>query len=294
MSRSGGLLRHPGVIARRLTAFARALPDFLVVGAAKAGTTSLYEYLSQHPDVRPAARKEVHYFDVNHDRGPGWYRARFPVAVLKRRTWITGEASPYYLQHPEAPERVRSLLPGVRLIAVLRDPVERAHSHWRHYRRSGEETRPFADVLDEEERLLPELERRLLDGDTDALDAHRHLGLLARGRYAEQLERWLKVFPREQLLVLESEELFTRPADAYARTLEFLGLRPFTGARFEVHNRGSDSGTDISPTLARRLARYYAEPDRRLVALLGHELSWTAAHAGAAVSEPPEPPVASG
>ncbi|MCZ7535452.1 MAG: sulfotransferase [Acidimicrobiia bacterium] len=244
-----------------------------MIGAAKAGTTSLHSYLLAHPDVRAASRKEVHFFDVRYERGPDWYRAQFPMARGPRRRWITGDASPYYLQHPLAPARAHALVPEARLVVLLRDPVERAFSHYRHERRFGE-TRSFAEMIEEERRVYADVEARLLAGRAEAVGEHRRTGLVARGRYAEQLERWLACYPRESLLVLDSDELFDRPAEAYERALAFLGLRPHSGVRFEAHNRGRPD--DLDQGIREELTEHYREPNRRLYELLGTDFGWPA------------------
>src|SRR5439155_3447898 len=150
------------------TSAIRMLPDYLIIGAQRAGTTSLYLYLTQHPCVAPVViGKGVHYFDVDFAKGPGWYRGHFPVAarrylsrVGRDRPLITGEGSPYYLFHPLVPERVAALLPEARLIALLRDPVERAYSHYQHFVERGIETLTFEQALEAEpERLKGEVER---------------------------------------------------------------------------------------------------------------------------------------
>ncbi len=115
-------------IYRRLTSGSRRLPDFIILGAQRAGTSSLYYYLSQHPQILPAVRKELHFFDDHYRRGLGWYRSQFPTRGA--RGTITGEATPYYLSHPHAPARIQRLLPQARLIVLLRNPVERAISHY--------------------------------------------------------------------------------------------------------------------------------------------------------------------
>lgn len=258
----------------RATARVRPLPDFLIVGAQRAGTTALYEYLRRHPAVTGPAWKEVNFFDVHYRRGEAWYRGHFPIGARRRGLDpIVGEASPSYLFHPLAPARVRALLPEVRLIALLRNPIARAHSHYHHEVDLGREPLAFEDALErEEERMRGELERMLAD---PAYVSHAwwNFSYLARGRYAEQLERWLAVFPREQLLVLPSELLFDRPAETYARILEFLGAAP--------HELGSYPrvfGRDYSEMRAetrRELADYYERPNRQLSELLGQELGWT-------------------
>src|SRR5438093_4320202 len=128
----------------------RVLPDFLIIGAQRAGTTSLYRYLSRHPAVAPAVlAKGAHYFDTAFDRGLPWYRGHFPTRMTAERiraregTFATGEGSPYYLFHPLAAERIAAALPGVKLVALLRDPVERASSHWVHEAERGFEQLSF-------------------------------------------------------------------------------------------------------------------------------------------------------
>ena len=109
----------------------RALPDFLIIGAQKAGTGFLHHYLTEHPAILSAAQKEIHYFTIHYGRGPGWYRAQFPLERLVHPAGhMTGEASPNYIYHPRAAERANDLVPSARIIAILRDPVSRATSHF--------------------------------------------------------------------------------------------------------------------------------------------------------------------
>ncbi len=270
---------------RRLTAPARVLPDFVILGAQKAGTTSLYAYLCAHPDVLPAARKEVHFFDVNYDRGAGWYRSMFPLAGARLlaarggRTVLTGEASPYYLFHPQAPARARALIPTAKLIAVLRDPVERAWSHYRHEVQAGREPLSFDDALAAEPTRLAGAERTFAAGGPGATHpGHRYHSYVARGRYADQLQAWLACYPHEQLLVLRAEDLFERPKDVWDETLAFLGLRPSRPPAFEVHNPGAGSAV---PEPARSLLEAtFRQPNADLADLLGRDQLWSGRTAG--------------
>ena len=255
----------------KLTSPLRLLPDFLIIGAQKSGTTSLYTYLRRHPAITGPLWKETNFFDVHYRRGPAWYRGHFP---LRRRagTRIVGEASPSYVFHPRAPRRVRDLLPAVRLMVLLRNPVDRALSHYQHEVALGREPLSFEDALQaEEERMRGEWER--LEAD-DGYFSHAWWNhtYLARGRYAEQLERWLAVFPREQLLALVSEELFVDPARAYARVLDFVGAEPHELDRYP-RMLGREYGA-MKPETRACLESYYAEPNRRLAELLERELPW--------------------
>jgi hypothetical protein len=216
----------------RATAAARPLPDFLIIGAQKAGTTALYSYLREHPAIAGPPWKEVSFFDRHFWRGDAWYRGHFPNRLYLRRMRaraevepIVGEASPSYVFHPLAPQRVAALVPDVRLIALVRNPVDRALSHYHHEVALGRERLSFEEALEQEDiRLEGELERML-----DARYFSRawwNFTYLSRGRYAEQLERWLEMFPRERLLVVPSEDLLDRPGETYGQVLDFLGAPP--------------------------------------------------------------------
>ena len=256
----------------KATAAVRPLPDFLILGAQKAGTTALYAYLRRHPDITGPSWKEVSYFDRHYARGPSWYRGNFPN-LLRSRGELVGEASPSYLFHPLGPERVKELVPEARLIALVRNPVDRALSHYNHELALGRESLSFEEALAaEEERLDGEVERLCADPRyfSRAWWSHTYK---ARGRYAEQLERWLEAFPREQLLILPSEELLAEPEQAHARVLEFLGAAPQAlDAYPRVFERQYEG---MRPNTRAELACYFAEPNRRLYELLGRDLGWT-------------------
>jgi len=250
------------------TAGLRPLPDFLILGAQKAGTTALYAYLRWHPEITGPSFKEVSFFDRHYVKGERWYRAHMPV----RRRSLVGEASPSYLFHPLAPERVAGMLPGARLIALLRNPVDRAFSHYQHEVALGREPLSFEDAVDrEDERMQGELERMLRDPSYFSL-AWWNYTYVARGRYAEQLERWFAAFPREQLLVLFTEELSADTAATYRRVLDFLGV---TARDLESYPRIFDRDyADMNPGTRARLDKEFEDPNRRLASLLGRDLPW--------------------
>src|SRR5919106_2324828 len=205
---------------RHVTARARVLPSFLLIGTQRAGTAPLFNALRQHPEVfgptgvheKLSWSRELHFFDDRFTLGVGWYRSCFPLAAsrfvsrLRGGAFVAGEATSSYLFDPAVPPRVAQTLPGVRLIALLRNPIERAYWHWESNRRKGLEELSF------EEALAAEDER---DGDKQAY--------AARGLYVEQLERWFAVFPPERFLVLRAEDLATQPSDLYAEVISFLG-----------------------------------------------------------------------
>jgi Sulfotransferase domain len=269
---------------RKTTRRFRILPEFLILGAQRAGTTSLYNYLKQHPDMG-GWRKEIHFFDERYWRGLDWYRSFFPLELRRRwarargRDLVCGEATPYYLFHPAVPTRVAASIPDVRLVALLRDPIERAYSHYMLMRRTGRERLSFAEAIAAEEgRLAPERER-IANDESFRGEEHRHHSYLSRGLYAEQLERWLEHFPEEQLLVLRAEDFGERPAEVYAQILDHVGLRPFEPTGFPAYNRVPYAR--IEPALRLELEEFFDEPNARLVRLLGSRFEWEPAGASA-------------
>jgi hypothetical protein len=239
----------------------RQPPDFVIIGAQKAGTTSLYRYLTGHPNVGGATKKEVHFFDRSYDKGMDWYLAHFPE---RGEFTVVGESSPSYLFHPDVPERLRRTLPHAKLIVLLRNPVDRAYSQYQmRLRRVGEDS--FEEAIDEELTRLPS------NGELPGPEKGHH-AYLPRGVYADQLRRWLAVFPREQFLVLHSEAFFARPDEGLLRTLAFLGLPHWSPAEFEVHNPGAY--LEMNPATRRRLQEFYAPHNHRLYELLDWDFGW--------------------
>jgi sulfotransferase family protein len=272
-------LRPPKRVYRRGTSGGRALPEAIIIGAAKSGTTALFSYLTANPSIVRGEEKEVHFFDRDYGRGPAWYRAQFPkrreLRKLAARSGVQPvvcEATPYYLAHPLVPSRVHGLLPDVKLIALLRDPVERAVSHYHHNVQIGYERLPMREALDAEpERLQGEV-TRILSEPLYRSFTHQHNSYLERGRYAEQLERWLSVFREEQLLVLDASEFFTDATVTVKRVCRFLGVEdralpsyPPVGAR---------EYPAIDSELKQRLEAYFAPHNERLWDLLGTRFSW--------------------
>lgn len=248
---------------RTRTADGRSYPDLLVIGAQRSGTSSVYKYLGAHPHVIPSLRKEVEYFSTSYERGDAWYRAHFPLearrAIQRRLTGhrpVTFESTPDYLLDPRAPRRATETVPGARIVALLRNPVDRAFSHYLHMRRLGLEPLDFAEALDREaERLRDEYERIAADPFYKARPLRRY-SYIERGRYAEQLARWLAVYPRESILVLRFEDLVDAPASTLQRIESFMGLDAWVPRRFANHSYRRNT-----PNVAHRMSL----SDRRLL-----------------------------
>jgi Sulfotransferase domain len=257
----------------RLTGPLRGLPSVLIIGTQKGGTTSLFNYLTEHPSVLPPIGKEVHYFDLHYQGGENWYRGRFPYANRLRRGALTLDASPYYLFHPLAPARAAGLLPDVKLIALVRNPIDRALSHYQHEVRAGREPLSFEEALDrEEDRLKGEEERIQQDPRYYSWNHHRY-SYTRRGLYLMQLLRWVRHYPRSQLLVLQSEWLFRDPPAATDAVYRFLGLRPHRLQRYRTFLQGNYD-RDLPSGVRGRLADYFAPHNRELFSWLGREFDW--------------------
>jgi hypothetical protein len=260
------------------TAGLRMEPSFILIGAQRSGTTSLFRALTAHPQLAPPTfRKGVNYFDLNYYRGAQWYRAHFPVAEIARRRAgrqgppVAFEASGYYLYHPQAMERLGHDMPAVKLVVMLRDPVERAFSAHKHELARGYEREGFERALElEDERLAGEVGRIRADPRYES-HAHRHHSYRHRGQYAEQLDRVYEFFPRAQVHVIDSAEYFSQPAVEYRRLLDFLHLRPFEPAFAPANAR---PGPPMPAGCRQKLAEHFLPHDERLAKLLGRQPSW--------------------
>ena len=267
-------------VAGRAVPGRRMTPTFIIGGVKRGGTTSLDQYLRRHPDViAPVVAKGSRFFDVNHAVATAWYRSHFAFERTARRHTrrtgrpaVTGESSPYTIFHPLSGARLATTHPDIRVILVLRDPTQRAWSHFQYETKRGFETLGIHDALDAESERLAGEDERLVADPTYVSFAHRHWSYLARGRYAEQLERFWTSIPSEQVLVVRSEDLFDAPSVQLRRVTDFLGLAPF-----ELESYDAWKATPYAPIpddVRGRLVQYYRPRNETLAALLGPEYRW--------------------
>ncbi len=274
-----------------LTAWARPLPDFLLIGGKRCGSTSFFHTLGQHPNVLPLFPdkrflpmqenlKGVRYFDSNADRSAAWYRSHFPTSLtrsLRRRRRngpvISGEGSPYYLFEPNAPRRAAKLVGAARVVVVLRDPVERAWSHFRDERRCGREPLDdFVVALDRETGRLS-ADKNDEAGHPPLAFRREHFGYRWQGEYATALERWFEYFDRTQVLVLFDTDLYGDPEPHWRRATEHLEIPAWKNAPTARHMNQA-SAVDMPAEARSELALHYREFDRELSDLLERPLPW--------------------
>ncbi len=260
--------------SRLKTARFRQLPDFIIIGAQRAGTSSLFSYLEQHPQIKGSSRKEVHYFDNHYHEGEAWYRAFFPLSRSGASSYAVGEASPYYIVHPHAPGRIHQLIPDVKLIALLRNPTERAISHFFHEVALGNETVGLEQAIKSEEGRILNQWKRLKSDETFRSRIHQSFSYKQRGLYLDQVKRYHEFFPPQQLLILDSGALFRETRDTLARVLDFLELDTATDQiRLTPKNAGTYN-EQVPGLLVEELNAYFEPYNQELFRYLGEEFDW--------------------
>ena len=268
-----------------LTGFLHVLPDFYIIGFPKCGTTSLYEYLVQHPKIKPPIGKEIDFFGEYYSRGINWYKACFPLkslgCILKKNhneEFLTGEATPRYIDNPNAPLRIKKVTPNAKFIVLLRNPIDRAYSNYmmnvNSTLESEREKLPFESTIEvENERIKGEYEKMQENEDYFSwiyyLYAYLHQGI-----YVDKIKRWTEIFPRKNLLILQSEKFFHNPANEYLKVLEFLEISKWEPKEFKIFKIGKYEDDKIDSNLRKKLANYFHPHNERLYTFLGERFDW--------------------
>ncbi len=261
----------------------RMQPDLVVVGAQRCGTTTLFRLLADHPDVvRPTLSKGTGYFDDSYRRGPRWYAGHFPLAPLARlrtrgRRPLTFEVSGYYLHHPLAAERIAHDLPGVKVVVMVRNPVDRAHSAHRHEQARGFDDLSFDEALAAESARTAGEEERLAADPDHTSHTHRHHAYVARGEYARQIRRYVELLGADRVRVVEVERFYADPVAEFARLQEWLGLRRCDPDEVPTWNARPRDALP-APTRA-ALDERFSGADAHLAELLGRPPVWREAGA---------------
>jgi len=238
------------------------MPDFVIIGAMKCGTTTLYQNLVKHPSIVSAKTKELHFFDVEKEfrKGLDWYTSQFPLLHSKlqnKQDLITGEASPRYLFIPDVPERVFNAMPDVKLIVLLRNPVDRAFSHYHHLKRRGVEKLTFEEAINQE-------------GDGN-IQKYNNRTYLARGKYVEQLKRWMNFFPKEQILIIHSENYYRDPIKGINQVCQFLDISEW---KYKYTKNRSYRYPKMEKHMRERLIQYFKPYNEELEDYLGVKFNW--------------------
>lgn len=275
-----------------VNATSRPMPDFLLIGTKRGGTTSLYYDLLKVPQIVtlfPSAKylpkanetKGIHFFDSHYYRGIRWYRSHLPSRKSRSRAEarlggnpvIVGEASPYYLFHPLAAERAYAAAPNAKIILLLRDPVQRTYSHWKERRRSNAEPLGFEEALQAEPSRLAGEEARLIEDPRYYSYAHEQQSYVSQSRYARSLKRWAELYGMQNILVVASEEYYADQPATVAMIADFLGVDGHSVSAGERRNVAE--GESLDPTLQARLSREFAQDNADLERMIGRPLPWS-------------------
>ena len=274
-----------------LTADARPLPDLVVIGVKRGGTTSIFRDLEQHPamcPLVPSARrlpirenmKGVHYFDGDVRQSVRWYRSHFasrPARALRARragASFTAEASPYYFFHPLAAERAAAVLPDTTFVVMLRDPVERTISHWAEQTRNGVESLELRDTLAAEAQRVGDAHHALATGAVSASHAHEQQTYAAQSEYAASYERWSAAVGTGRLVVIFSEDYYAHPGAALRVITDRLGIPPSSDDVARTRRNAAPRPGSIDPRLDEELTEHFRPDVERLGTLLGTTPPW--------------------
>lgn len=261
---------------RLITSPLRRFPNFIIIGSAKSGTSSLYDYIVQHPEIdilpnykrRLPKEKEIYFFDENFSLGKFWYKSNFSFTFLKKQM---GEANPNYLYHPSVPNRIQKTIPNCKFIVILRNPVDRAYSDYQMKVKNKLEKLTFEEAIrDEDKRIKGEFER-IIEKQEFSFNFTAY-SYLNRGKYAEQLERWFKKFSRKQFHILSTDDLKKNSNHVLNEIFEFLGLDRQKIDILTKKNTGNYKSMNIETRT--ELVEYFKPHNERLYKLLGRNFEW--------------------
>ena len=266
-------------VFRALTGNFRIKPDFIIIGAQKCGTSSLFYYLSSHPFVKPSQKKEIRFFDRYGHLGLNWYKGNFPSYFEKKlfkikngQSFVTGEATSSYIFHPSVPKIISKQLPKVKIIAMLRNPVDRAYSHYNMIRRIGKENLDFEEAIEREKSRISGEENKITKNLNYFSIPLNYYAYLSHGLYVNYLKNWLKYFPKEQIQLSTMEELESNPMDVYKQFTRFLQIPDWSPSEFPKKNWGEYN--KMNDKTRKRLVKFFENSNLELYQLLGRKFDW--------------------
>jgi len=249
----------------------RAMPDFLIIGTQKGGTTSLYRYLSRHPNIKPNyVVKELSFFDQYYQRGIPWYKSHFPK---RKENYLYFEATTHYIFHPHTPKRIKKHLPNIKIIVLLRDPIFRAFSSYQHQVRAGREALSFDEAIRLEEDRIKDEELKIVKNEDYYSYNFQHFSYLERGMYAKQIKNWLHYFPMNQFIFLKSEDFYSNTRNSLEKVCNFLDIESI---EFDVKRKYNSVSYDekMSPKTIQYLKDHFYKSNLELIEILGKDFSW--------------------
>ncbi|MBE9039618.1 tetratricopeptide repeat protein [Oscillatoriales cyanobacterium LEGE 11467] len=263
------LASHPDFVQKYWNSKQLGQPNFIIIGVGKCGTTALSNYLDKHPKVLPSVEKELHFFNRDFAYGKKWYKSHFPPIPKKRSEFVTGEATPWYFNTLGVEERIFKLFPNIKLILILRNPIDRALSQYNMHIEQGRNLHSFEEEMRAEMKELKDI----LSSSDPKLDRTKlEKGCLGRGIYIYFLEKWMSLFPQEQLLILKSENLKNEPALTMMNVFEFLGLSDHPTLEYKKHN--SRSYSPMSNDLRETLSNFFKPYNQKLEDYTNTEFNW--------------------
>ena len=265
-----------GKLYRKLTSKFRTLPYFIIIGVGRAGTTALYSYLIQHPSIHPALNddnklaSDIHFFEYMISDDIQWYRSHFPILSSKQ---ITGEFTSTYIYHPDVPKRIFNLLPQIKLIVILRNPIDKAYSTYYQQFRYGECSTTFEETIEAEFQRMNLLKKfpEINSSNPDFSNSVAH-NIIRHGIYADYLENWLNIFNKDQLLILNADDLKQYTEKTLEHVFNFLNV-----SNHNIKNTSKISARkypSMDNSTRKKLIDFYKPHNQRLNKLLGTSFQW--------------------
>ncbi|MFB5630910.1 MAG: sulfotransferase [Nitrosopumilaceae archaeon] len=265
----------------KLTGNFHLLPNFYILGAAKSGTSSLYEYLIQNPFIHSALTKEPRFFDKYYYKGLDWYKVQFPTKIQKlinknflNKNFITGESTVRYFDHPHVPQRIKKITPKAKFIILLRNPIDRAYSHYLMMKNKRKENLSFQEAIDQEFHRTKEEFLKMENDENFYSSEYYHHAYLDRGIYIKKLQRWMKTFPKNQFLIIQSEDFFKNPDSIYKYVLKFLDLPEWHLNEYEIIGPGKYKKSKMNSNTRKKLIEFFNPYNEQLYKFLGKRFDW--------------------
>jgi len=263
-----------------LTGPLHILPDFYIIGTQKGGTSSLYDYLTEHPSIESCYSKEPSYFDRYYERGLNWYKINFPFKIqkflmtkIRKKIFLTGEASVRYLDHPFTPERIKKITPNAKFIVLLRNPVSRSFSQYVRVKGNNREQLSFEEAFHNESKRTRDDFEKIFSNPLHYADSYFTYSYFERGIYVDKLKHWMKVFPKEQFLIIQSEIFFKNPSDTLNQVLDFLELNHIVLNEYKIRGK-VNKNKNFDLDFQKQLSDYFKPHNQRLYDFLGKKFDW--------------------